>query len=93
MIKTINRDYSGASLMMTHTSEIRICMDIGNKRHHVAIGLSTGELLEHFDLCHTSTDIQAFFIRLINTRGTIIFLWQWLWKVIMATRDTLIKLS
>ncbi len=46
---------------MPDTSEIRICMDIGNRKHHVAIGLSTGEVLENFDLCHKPTDIQAFF--------------------------------
>lgn len=45
---------------MPHTSEIRVCMDIGNKRHHVAIGLSTGEVLENFDLYHTPTEIRSF---------------------------------
>lgn len=62
IIITIN--YSGA--MMPHTSEIRICMDIGNKKHHVAIGLSTGEVLENFDLHHTPTAIQKFFHKIDN---------------------------
>lgn len=47
-------------------SEIRVCMDIGNKKHHVAIGLSTGELLERFELQHTSSEIQSFFHKIEN---------------------------
>ena len=46
---------------MLHEKEIRICMDIGNKKHHVAVGLSSGELIDKFDLCHTPNAITAFF--------------------------------
>ncbi len=45
-------------------SEIRVCMDVGKDHHHVAIGLSTGELLEDFKFLHNSTEIQNFFNRI-----------------------------
>lgn len=41
--------------------EIRVCMDIGSAQHRVGIGLSTGELLEKFDLPHTPEGIAIFF--------------------------------
>jgi transposase len=36
-------------------------MDIGSRLHRVGIGLSTGELLEEFDVHHTPTGIAEFF--------------------------------
>lgn len=46
---------------MTEATEIRVCMDIGNRKHHVAIGLSTGKLLENFELDHTPLELITFF--------------------------------
>ena len=49
------------NLGMQAANEIRICMDIGSRVHRVGLGLSTGELLEEFDVQHTSTGIDQFF--------------------------------
>ena len=49
---------------MSEATEIQVCMDIGSRQHRVAIGLSNGELIEEFDLKHTSMDIQLFFQKL-----------------------------
>ena len=49
---------------MSTAYEIRVCMDIGSQSHQVAIGLSTGELLEEFSISHTPTDIALFFQRI-----------------------------
>lgn len=46
---------------MLEAYEIRVCMDIGSESHQVAIGLSTGEILEEFGISHTPHDIQLFF--------------------------------
>lgn len=46
---------------MSEAFEIRVCMDIGSQSHRVAIGLSSGKILEEFDISHTPQDIQLFF--------------------------------
>lgn len=46
---------------MSAAYEIRVCMDIGSQAHQVAIGLSTGEILEEFGISHTPNDIDLFF--------------------------------
>jgi transposase len=46
---------------MSAVYEIRVCMDIGSQFHQVAIGLSTGEILEEFGISHTPNDIDLFF--------------------------------
>lgn len=46
---------------MSEAYEIRVCMDIGSRFHQVAIGLSTGAILEEFGISHTSQDIELFF--------------------------------
>ena len=46
---------------MSEAYEVRVCMDIGSQFHQVAIGLSTGEILEEFGISHTSNDIELFF--------------------------------
>lgn len=46
---------------MQTTKEIRVCMDIGSQQHRVGIGLSSGELLEEFDVAHTPSGIEDFF--------------------------------
>jgi transposase len=52
--------YSGGR-DMSEAYEIRVCMDIGSQIHQVAIGLSTGEILEEFSISHTPNDIELFF--------------------------------
>lgn len=44
--------------------EIRVCMDIGSKCHSVLVGLSTGEVLERFELQHLPETIDNFFKQL-----------------------------
>ena len=44
---------------MRSATELRVCMDIGCERHHVGIGLSTGEMLEDVPLNHKPQDIQV----------------------------------
>jgi transposase len=46
---------------MSEAYEIRVCMDIGSQSHQVAIGLSTGKILEEFNISHTPQDIDVFF--------------------------------
>lgn len=54
---------------METSTELRVCMDIGSKLHRVGIGLSTGKLLEEFDVKHTATGIDSFFIRVENYKN------------------------
>lgn len=49
---------------MTAAYELRVCMDIGSQSHQVAIGLSSGEILEEFGMSHTPADIQLFLNKL-----------------------------
>jgi len=44
--------------------EIRVSVDVGAQRHRVAIGLSSGELLEEFDIEHNPEGFDHFFRRL-----------------------------
>ena len=46
---------------MQTNEEIRVCMDIGSKLHRVGIGLSSGSLLEAFDIAHSPEGIANFF--------------------------------
>ena len=47
---------------MTQSSEeIRVCVDVGSRKHYVAIGLSTGQILEEFSFEHTPEGIDLFF--------------------------------
>lgn len=49
---------------MSNAYELRVCMDIGSQTHQVAIGLSSGEILEEFGMSHTPADIQLFLDKL-----------------------------
>lgn len=49
---------------MTSINEIRVCMDIGGHAHRVGIGLSDGELLEEFDIQHTTSGISELFTKI-----------------------------
>jgi len=51
---------------MTAAYELRVCMDIGSQSHQVAIGLSSGEILEEFNMSHTPGDIQLFLNKLAS---------------------------
>ncbi len=44
--------------------EVRVSVDIGCHHHRVAIGLSSGELLEEFDIAHTPEGFRHFFARI-----------------------------
>lgn len=48
----------------TQQQEIRVSVDVGCQRHSVAIGLSTGQLLEEFDIIHQSSGFDDFFNRI-----------------------------
>lgn len=49
---------------MSSTQEIRVCMDIGSKKHCVGIGLSGGQLLEEFSIDHNAEGIDYFFSKI-----------------------------
>ena len=44
--------------------EIRVGVDVGCHSHNVAIGLSSGELLDEFDVSHNPEGFQLFFSRI-----------------------------
>ena len=44
--------------------EIRVAVDIGSKKHHVAIGSSDGRLLEQFEITHDKAGFDRFFSRI-----------------------------
>lgn len=44
--------------------EVRVSLDIGCHQHRVAVGLSSGELLEEFDILHQAEGFDHFFARL-----------------------------
>src|SRR5260221_14419673 len=45
-------------------SELQVAVDVGARRHRVAVGDATGRLIEEFDLEHTATGLNGFFDRL-----------------------------
>ena len=44
--------------------EIRVSVDVGYRRHSVAIGLSSGEVLEEFEIAHRPEGFEEFFSRI-----------------------------
>jgi transposase len=46
------------------TSELRVSVDVGSQRHSVAIGLSSGELLDEFEIEHQPQGFREFFARI-----------------------------
>ena len=48
----------------THAVEIRVSVDVGCRRHHVAIGLSSGEVLEEWEIAHQPEGFARFFARI-----------------------------
>lgn len=54
----------GDHVVVTPTVELRVSVDVGARRHHVAIGLSSGEVLEEFVIAHQPEGFTQFFARL-----------------------------
>lgn len=51
--------------MKKHTSfELRVGVDIGCRTHHVAVGLSSGEVLDEFSISHDPEGFRQFFCRI-----------------------------
>ena len=48
--------------------ELRVSVDVGYRRHSVALGLSSGEVLEEFEIDHRIEGFQQLFSR-IESRG------------------------
>jgi hypothetical protein len=47
---------------------LRVSVDVGCQRHSVAIGLSTGEVLDEFELDRRPEDFERFFARIEQHR-------------------------
>jgi Transposase IS116/IS110/IS902 family./Transposase. len=45
-------------------NEIRVSVDVGCRRHAVAIGLSTGEVVDEFEIVHEAAGFRTFFQRI-----------------------------
>lgn len=50
--------------------ELRVSVDVGHRRHSVAMGLSSGEVLEEFEIDHRPEGFQDFFARIEKQRKT-----------------------
>jgi transposase len=50
--------------------ELRVSVDVGYRRHSVAMGLSSGEVLEEFEIDHRPEGFQEFFARIEKQRKT-----------------------
>src|SRR6185369_7807133 len=51
--------------------ELRVSVDVGYRRHSVAIGSSSGEVLEEFEIEHRPEGFQEFFSRIEKYRKTM----------------------
>jgi transposase len=51
-------------VVVTPTVELRVSIDVGARRHHVAIGLSSGEVVEEFAIAHQPEGFTHFFARI-----------------------------
>ena len=52
----------------TKSIELRVSVDVGYRRHSVAIGLPNGEVLEEFEIAHGPEGFQEFFSRIEKHR-------------------------
>ena len=50
--------------------ELRVSVDVGYRRHSVAIGLPSGELLEEFEIAHRPEGFAEFFTRIEKQQKT-----------------------
>lgn len=55
----------------TSTVELRVRVDVGARRHHVAIGLSSGDVLEEFAITHHPEGFAHFFARIETYHQTL----------------------
>lgn len=51
-------------MVVTPTVELRVGIDVGARQHHVAIGLSSGAVLEEFAIMHQPAGFAHFFARI-----------------------------
>lgn len=56
-------------MSLATAQEIRVSVDVGCHRHSVAIGLSTGQLLDEFDILHKPSGFEDFFKRIEHWEG------------------------
>lgn len=49
--------------------ELRVSVDVGSRRHSVAVGLSSGELLDEFEIDHKPQGFTEFFARIERHRA------------------------
>lgn len=54
---------------MNTSAELRVSVDVGSQRHSVAIGLSSGELLDEFEIDHHPQGFREFFARIERHRA------------------------
>jgi hypothetical protein len=52
----------------TKSIELRVSVDVGYRRHSVAIGLPNGEVLEEFEIAHGPEGFREFFLRIEKHR-------------------------
>ena len=50
--------------------ELRVSVDVGSRRHSVAMGLSSGEVLEEFEIEHRPEGFAEFFPRIEKHQKT-----------------------
>jgi hypothetical protein len=50
--------------------ELRVSVDVGYRRHSVAIGLPNGEVLEEFEIAHRPEGFKEFFSRASRSTKT-----------------------
>jgi uncharacterized protein (UPF0276 family) len=49
-------------------AELRVAVDVGSKKHHVAIAGSDGRLLDEFEVAHEKEGFARFFSRVETVR-------------------------
>lgn len=59
----------GGLRAMKSLAELRVSVDVGSQRHSVAVGLSSGALLDAFEVEHNPQGFSEFFARVERLRG------------------------
>ena len=57
-----------ATCRIEKSVELRVSVDVGYRRHSVAIGLPDGEVLEEFEIAHRPEGFEEFFSRIEKHR-------------------------
>jgi hypothetical protein len=52
------------SMLNPQSMQLRVGVDVGAQRHHVAVGLTDGSLLDEFEVPHTAEGFGDFFARI-----------------------------